>query len=61
VVNAVPVVILVSIVAATLIVERVMGNVPLPKSDEPHLGERVLVAFESAAQHQTRPKELQSV
>ena len=52
VVNAVLVLILVSIVAATLIVERVMSDVPAPTAEGHKLGERVLVALEDPGQAQ---------
>jgi len=45
--------ILVSIVAATLIVERVKTDVPVPQSGHQGLGKRVLVALEEPAQAQT--------
>lgn len=50
VVNAVLVLILVSIVAATLIVERVKDDVPVPEIQAHDLGKRVLVALEEAEQ-----------
>jgi Na+:H+ antiporter len=50
VVNAVLVLILVSIIVATLIVERVMSDVPMPKAGGHELGKRVLVALEDAGQ-----------
>lgn len=53
VVNAVLVLILVSIVAATLIVDHVKTDVPVPKSGQHRLGQRVLVALEEPAQAQT--------
>jgi Kef-type K+ transport system membrane component KefB len=53
VVNAVLVLILVSIVVATLIVDRVKTDVPAPRSDRYGLGKRVLVALEEPAQAQT--------
>jgi Kef-type K+ transport system membrane component KefB len=53
VVNAVLVLILVSIAGATLIVDRVKTDVPVPKSDRYGLGKRVLVALEEPAQAQT--------
>jgi len=52
VVNAVLVLILVSIVAATLIVERVKTEVPVPMSGHQGLGNRVLVALEEPGQAQ---------
>ena len=52
VVNAVLVLILVSIIAATLLVERVMGDVPVPKTEGHDLGKRVLVALEDPRQAQ---------
>ena len=52
VVNAVLVLILVSIIAATVIVERVMGDVPVPKTEGHHLGKRILVALEDPRQAQ---------
>jgi Kef-type K+ transport system membrane component KefB len=52
VVNAVLVLILVSIIVATLMVERVMGDVPVPKEDGHALGKRVLVALEDPGQAQ---------
>ena len=53
VVNAVLVLILVSILLATLIVQRVKGEVPRPHTDTPRLGQRVLVALENSSQAQT--------
>jgi hypothetical protein len=50
VVNAVLVLILVSIIVATLIVERVMTDVPVPEAAAQDLGKRVLVALEDAGQ-----------
>jgi Kef-type K+ transport system membrane component KefB len=50
VVNAVLVLILVSIIAATVIVERAMSHVPVPKAEGHKLGERVLVAMENLGQ-----------
>ena len=52
VVNAVLVLILVTIVAATLIVERAKRMVPVPHADREPLGKRVLVALEDPAQAQ---------
>ncbi|MBV9002606.1 MAG: cation:proton antiporter [Solirubrobacterales bacterium] len=53
VVNAVLVLILVSIVAATLIIDRVKAGVPVPKPGQHGLGKRVLVALEEPEQAQT--------
>ena len=53
VVNAVLVLILVSIIAATMLVERVMDDVPLPEAEPGNLGKTVLVALEDPAQAQT--------
>jgi len=53
VVNAVLVLILASVVGATLIVDRVKTDVPVPKADRHGLGQRVLVALEELAQAQT--------
>jgi hypothetical protein len=50
VVNAVLVLILVSILAATLIVQRVIAEVPLPAPQRDGLGKRVLVALEDPRQ-----------
>ncbi len=50
VVNAVLVLILVSIIAATMIVERVMGDVAVPESVSGNLGKTVLVALEDPQQ-----------
>ena len=50
VVNAVLVLILVSIIAATMLVERVMGDVPVPEAEAGNLGKRVLVALEDPEQ-----------
>jgi hypothetical protein len=50
VVNAVLVLILVSILAATLIVERVMRDVSVPAAERQELGKRVLVALEDPGQ-----------
>lgn len=50
VVNAVLVLILVTIVAATLIVERAKRMVPVPHVEREALGKRILVALEDAAQ-----------
>ncbi len=52
VVNAVLVLILVSIVAATVIVERVKRDVPVPKTEAQGLGKFILVALEDPAQAQ---------
>ena len=52
VVNAVLVLILVTIVVATLIVERGKAAVPVPQQDRGAIGKRVLVALEDAAQAQ---------
>jgi len=52
VVNAVLVLILVTIVAGTLIVERGKAAVPVPHRDRGALGKRVLVALEEASQAQ---------
>ncbi len=52
VVNAVLVLILVSIVLATVIVDRVKADVPVPTAAEGALGKRVLVALEDPAQAQ---------
>jgi Kef-type K+ transport system membrane component KefB len=53
VVNAVLVLILVSIVVATLVVERVKGDVAVPHEDGQRLGHRVLVALEDPGQAET--------
>jgi len=53
VVNAVLVLILASIVGATLIVDRVKNDVPVPKAGRHGLGRSVLVALEEPAQAQT--------
>ena len=53
VVNAVLVLILASILTATLIVQRVKGDVPRPRIDAPRLGQRVLVALKDPSQAQT--------
>jgi hypothetical protein len=53
VVNAVLVLILVSIIAATLMVKRVMSDVPVPKDDGHAIGKRVLVALEDSRQAAT--------
>lgn len=50
VVNAVLVLILVSIIVATLIVERAMADVPIPRATGQNLGKRVLVALEDVSQ-----------
>ncbi len=50
VVNAVLVLILVSILTATLIVERVKRAVPLPRREDRGLGKRILVALEDPDQ-----------
>ncbi len=50
VVNAVLVLILVSIVVATFVVERVKGDVAVPHEDGQRLGHRVLVALEEPGQ-----------
>ncbi len=50
VVNAVLVLILVTIVASTLIVDRAKAAVPVPHRDHQALGKRVLVALEDPAQ-----------
>jgi Kef-type K+ transport system membrane component KefB len=52
VVNAVLVLILVSIIAATLMVERAIPGVPVPKEEGHGLGSRVLVALEDPGQAQ---------
>ncbi len=52
VVNAVLVLILVSIVAATLIVEHVKSDVPVPAAEAHSLGKRILVALEDPGQAQ---------
>jgi hypothetical protein len=52
VVNAVLVLILVSIIAATMLVQRVMGDVPVPKAESGDLGKTVLVALEDTGQAQ---------
>ena len=52
VVNAVLVLILVSIVVATFVVERVKGDVAVPHEDGQRLGHRVLVALEEPGQAQ---------
>ncbi|MGO9881821.1 MAG: cation:proton antiporter [Solirubrobacteraceae bacterium] len=52
VVNAVLVLILVSIIVATVLVERVRRDVPVPRGQTQGLGTRILVAFEDPAQAQ---------
>ena len=44
--------ILVSIIAATLLVERVMSDMPVPSAEAYELGKRVLVALEDSGQAQ---------
>ena len=54
VVNAVLVLILVSIVVATFVVERVKGDVAVPHEDGQRLGHLVLVALEDPGQAAAR-------